>query len=223
MATGSSTKVAAEPQMPAAQAANRGAFVALLVVLWAAVLLWISALNLNYEFTPSPGTAAPQQWPRESHLARGGGPTLLVFLHPCCPCSRATLSELERVLQYLPASGRAYCLVSPIGVDKDFPHTSLVESARKMPRLEVVIDEQCAESSRFGAQVSGGVVLYDGAGELRFTGGVTPGRGHLGDNLGTPALVALLSGQRTTTTTTPVFGCPLPLSEASRKRLQVPN
>jgi hypothetical protein len=218
-----STSQALVPPRPAASAVGRGAFVALTIALWAAALLAILTLSLNYEFTPAPATSAPPEWPRESSLVRGSGPTLLVFLHPCCPCSRATLNELEQVLTHLPPSGSAYCLVSPLRVDKNFAHKPLVEMARQMTRLQVVIDSQGAESSRFGAQVSGRILLYDAAGQLQFTGGVTPSRGHSGANLGTQSLVALLTGQRAKTSATPVFGCPLPVVTPSHESHTLPT
>jgi hypothetical protein len=199
------------------------ASVALGLTFWAAALLSLTLLSLNYEFTHAPDTQAPQTWPRDSELVQRSGPTLLLFLHPCCPCSRATLGELAQVLTHLPPSGRAYCLVTPLRADKDSSHTSLVELARKLPRLKVVMDSQGAESCRFGAQASGCVLLYDGAGQLQFTGGVTPARGHAGANLGSSALIALLAGQPSAITQTPVFGCQLPRLQPATCTLQLPT
>jgi hypothetical protein len=53
------------------------------------------------------------------------------------------------------------------------------------------------------------VILYDAAGRLRFSGGITAARGHAGDNLGRSAIVELLEGDSPTATATPVFGCSL--------------
>jgi hypothetical protein len=52
-------------------------------------------------------------------------------------------------------------------------------------------------------------LLYDTAGRLLFSGGITAARGHSGDNAGREAIVALLAGAPTDRTQTPVFGCKL--------------
>src|SRR5947209_7494999 len=82
-----------------------------IVVAWAVILLVAWRANLDYEFTPARTGQSPLAWPAESRLNRGDGPTLVVFLHAYCPCSRATLRELEKLLIKFPTAGEAYCLV----------------------------------------------------------------------------------------------------------------
>ena len=50
-------------------------------------------------------------------------------------------------------------------------------------------------------------VLYDAAGHLLFHGGITPSRGHSGDNAGSQAIAALLTHHLADRQHTPVFGC----------------
>src|SRR5687767_7468351 len=52
----------------------------------------------SYSMKPGQSDRSPVAWPKESKIARSTGlPTLLLFLHPKCPCSRATLAELAQI------------------------------------------------------------------------------------------------------------------------------
>ena len=71
---------------------------------------------------------------------------------------------------------------------------------------------------KLGAETSGHVVLYDEAGNLRFSGGITRSRGHVGESDGARALSALLNGSPATSGNFPVFGCRLFTPEAGAQR-----
>src|SRR5687767_14372837 len=67
-------------------------------------LVWMSALVLGFtglvQYQAGPGSAAsaPVHWPSDCSLARADREaTLLVFAHPQCPCTRATIGELDRI------------------------------------------------------------------------------------------------------------------------------
>jgi hypothetical protein len=81
----------------------------------------------------------------------------------------------------------------------------LWETAAAVPGVRVVRDDG-AEAWRFGARVSGQVMVYDHAGRLQFSGGITGARGHEGDNAGRDAIEALLAG-RPHAASAFVFGC----------------
>ena len=80
------------------------------VMLVAAGVLWLAALAaavtilLDYDHTPGAIThAAPASWPAQTTLARvEGRPTLVVLLHPKCPCSRASVAVLAVLLARAP-------------------------------------------------------------------------------------------------------------------------
>lgn len=92
----------------------------------------------------------------------------------------------------------------PIG-----PRADLWRQAEVIAGVTLERDENGREAKLFGAATSGDVVLYGTDGRLRFQGGVTLSRGHLGDNPGREALESLISRKPTQVTQTPVFGCPL--------------
>jgi hypothetical protein len=180
-------------------------------------LLWLLAASagawglLKYENTPGTADEAPSQWPSESRVVRQvGRPTLLMFMHPHCPCSRASLGELNRLLARCEGTIATRVLfVQPKGVADDWTETTLRKSAETIPGVDVQLDPEGKEARRFGAESSGYVVLYNTQGQLLFSGGITAARGHAGDNAGENTIIALLNGQKTNLKHTSVFGCSL--------------
>src|ERR1700704_5204871 len=76
-----------------------------------AVVLWIAAVGmgartlLRYANTPARATSPPGNWPTDTRIRSAPGhPILLVFAHPECPCTRATLAELALMIAQLGAS-----------------------------------------------------------------------------------------------------------------------
>jgi hypothetical protein len=53
------------------------------------------------------------------------------------------------------------------------------------------------------------VLLYDRAGQLQFTGGITGSRGHAGDNTGRDSVIRLLTGGGAARRHAFVYGCPI--------------
>jgi hypothetical protein len=104
----------------------------------------------------------------------------------------------------------AYVLfLKPAGFSENWEKTDLWRSAASIPGVTAMIDDQGAEANRFHAATSGETLLYDAAGVLLFSGGITGSRGHSGDNAGEAAIVSLVNSGATDLTETSVFGCPL--------------
>ena len=190
------------------------------VVVWLAAGIGGTWALARYALTPARASAVAQQWPPASALRRERS-TLLVFAHGRCPCTQASLSELARVLarHCRPTEGAASAagghaadaavdvrvlVHDPLGAS-DSP---VAQRARAIPGVSVVDDPGGRESALFGVTTSGHVLLYDSAGTLLFSGGITPARGHEGDSAGGAALAQLLGGASTATpAASPVFGC----------------
>jgi hypothetical protein len=132
-----------------------------------------------------------------------------MFVHPRCPCTQASVAELER-LQARSAGQVDLRIVSllPPGADSDWSDTPLSRRAALLPGTLIVADKDGFESRRFRARTSGETLLYDPAGRLAYHGGITSARGHEGDNPGSDAIASLVSGDNAPTTC-PAFGCPL--------------
>jgi len=104
----------------------------------------------------------------------------------------------------------AYVLfVKPAGSSSNWEKTDLWQSAAKIPDVNVLVDDNGAESHRFNSLTSGQTALYDVTGSLLFSGGITASRGHSGDNVGQSTIVSLLNDGEAERTVTSVFGCPL--------------
>jgi hypothetical protein len=172
-----------------------------------------AGLGSLWSYSVSPGEAArpPSEWPPGTRLRRIEAlPTLVLFVHPHCPCSRATIGELARLMAQAPGRMTTYVLFSrPPGVSTEWTRTDLRRSAARIPSASVSTDDDGNEARRFGAFTSGQALLYDGRGRLIFSGGITAARGHFGDNAGRSAIVAFVVDGERATPQTPVFGCPL--------------
>jgi hypothetical protein len=171
------------------------------------------AVIWKYKSTPGLGASPPSDWPTATALERRlRGPTLVMIAHPYCPCTRASLAELSRLMSRIAGRADAYVVfVAPEGVadGEDWTSQPSWRQAAAIPGVRVVRDEHGAEAARFGAHTSGQIVVYDENGRLAFRGGITGARGHEGDNEGRArALAALLDG-RVDRETSPVFGCDL--------------
>lgn len=196
-------------------------------IAWGVAAVGVWAWTTSYGFTTYQPTAGVNlsSWPTGTRLTLDAErPTLVVFLHPRCPCTRASIRELERVLTGAGLSGdqQPRVIVTatlPADADEQWRRTDTVRDATALPYANVAWDVDGVEASRFGAATSGAVRLYASSGELLFAGGVTPSRGHEGDSAGRDRLLALLRGDDTTPQPpTPVFGCrlclPAPTADA---------
>ena len=99
--------------------------------------------------------------------------------------------------------------IKPLGEGDDWTDTPLRAAAEAMSNVHVVIDEENRESTMFNAQTSSLTLLYDQAGKLRFSGGITVARGHEGDNAGRRAIFDILTSTEDKRAESLVFGCPL--------------
>lgn len=185
------------------------AIVAGLILVLISAATWLVQLT-RYKATPGPSASTPALWPAQSTLSPSAGvPTLVMFTHPKCPCTAASLAELRVALSA--ASGRVKPIVafaSPTD-GAEWKVSGFRGSAASIPGVELAEDPGRHEAHRFGALTSGHVVLYGADGRLRFSGGITPSRGHGGDNPGRRRLAAILENPALVASSTPVFGCEL--------------
>jgi hypothetical protein len=171
------------------------------------VLLWDHALTAGDAGNP------PWHWPADAALQRDPDrPTLVLFAHPRCPCTRASIGELAWVMERSQGRARAYVLfLQPAEGEGDEAWTDAdtVTKASAIPGVTVRSDIGGAQAKRFGVKISGHVLYFDQQGSLRFSGGITAARGHAGASVGREALMALLEGHTAGVPAASVFGCPL--------------
>jgi hypothetical protein len=179
-------------------------------------LLWLGGVGAGftvlgrYETRQGEGAVAPSGWPAAATLERAlDRATLLVFVHPRCPCTSATIEELNRLLAR--SSDRVRALVvfySDPSLGGSWVHSPSYAAAAQIPGVLLVEDPHGSLARLFGARTSGQTCLYDRSGQLVFTGGITRARGHAGDSDGSRAVQALILGGGHTASA-PVFGCSL--------------
>jgi hypothetical protein len=180
-------------------------------------VLWLSlactGMTALWLYSAAPGrdTRPPGQWPGSSTLQRSSGAsTLVMFVHPKCPCSRASISELAVLLAH--SGGHLHAQIvflKPLGEEDSWTHTDLSRAASELPGTSVLNDLEGREAKLFHAAVSGETLVYDTLGILRFHGGITGARGHVGDNAGCSSVEAYANTGAVPLSKTPVFGCPL--------------
>ena len=187
------------------------------LLLLISTLVWATLVTTGlwflwrYENTPGVISRSPAQWPSISRIQLAGNqPTLVMLAHPHCPCSRASVGELARIMAHSQGRVRAYVLfATPAGSAEDWEKTDLWQSAAEIPGVSVVKDSEGVEARLFNAVTSGQTLLYDTRGQLLFSGGVTGSRGHFGDNPGQGAIISIVNAEVPERTETSVFGCPL--------------
>jgi hypothetical protein len=162
-----------------------------------------------YSQTPGPADAPPVMggFGQRSASAKSHW-SLIIGIHPKCPCTLATISELQRIMRQ--CAGTLSCSVVafvPTNAPGNWTDTESVRQAREIPGVEVVNDVGGSKLTHLGIQTSGAAVLYDSTGTPRFHGGITPSRGHEGVNIGSETICALINGQQPFVADTPVFGC----------------
>lgn len=183
-------------------------------------ILWLGAIGVGgarlWTYKTTPGAAADlrQAWPAASRIPRDGArPTLVMMAHPQCVCTRASVGELENLMQRV--RGRMavrVVFVTPRGAARSWTESDTWRTVQRMPGVTSWIDEGGLEAARFGARTSGQVFLFAADGRLLFSGGITPLRGHLGDSAGQERIVSLVMTGRAndlTGATSRVFGCAL--------------
>jgi hypothetical protein len=197
---------------------SRG-LVAAIAVIWLGVVAVGVRSLLAYAYTPGAVAPAPAAWP----VAGGafpGGSSLVMFVHPHCPCSRASIHELAAAMATAGSRLKARVYVElPDGMSPGWERGELWRLAAAIPGVEVITDAGGRAAVAFQASVSGQAHLYDSDQRLIFSGGLTPARGHEGDNAGRRAIQAHLEGRINDAALAPAFGCYLQAASTSEPAL----
>src|SRR5580692_4861330 len=100
------------------------------LAIWLTLVVAGTRVLGNYSLTPgAPGTP-DSSWPAASHIARSPGFfTLVMTIHPHCPCSRASIGELAVLMAH--SGGRLLAFVAfvePPGFDENWTKSDLWSS-----------------------------------------------------------------------------------------------
>lgn len=178
-------------------------------IAWAGVIAFGMLKLSAYANTPGAGARfVGTTWPTKTFIPRkAGAPTLLVFLHPDCPCSQATVGELEKLLPEM--EGKVQTVVAFTSEGKLDYGNSAWRKWQPPGQTSLFWDDYGRAADQFGARTSGQTFLFAADGELLYAGGLTPARGHAGESAGHEAIRRLLAGQPSKLAQGKVFGCAL--------------
>lgn len=153
-------------------------------------------------------------------------PILLFFAHPHCPCTRASLREFTSILE------RSADIPKRVVIIFFHPDSSLTDATatwaqtsstwqsahllgQRFSSLRIVTDTNGRIAQSYHVTNSGHTILARADGTILFQGGITPSRGHEGENAGKHAVLTLLKDPRHTLSSdfiishTYTFGCSL--------------
>ena len=182
-----------------------------------AISIWLLSIAVGlwylgkYETTPGAVNHRSPSWPVDHHIRLTPGRTNIVMLaHPRCPCTRASLIQLETLLDHCRGQINAHVFFwTPKSASADWFQTDLWRQAMAIPGVQVHADENGARAHLLGVATSGHVLVYSGGGVCLFSGGLTDARGQSGESLGVAIVEKLISGSPVPVDNSNVFGCPL--------------
>lgn len=183
---------------------------ALVAVWFTAAIFGIASLH-RYSGTPAPVGRSQVRWPVSSQIKPSPRKaTFVLFLHPHCPCSRASVAVMNEIVTQFPSAAEYHAVfVRPTGVNDDWAETDLFRKCKSMVGLVTSIDEDGSEAKKFGAKASGQTYIYDADHRLAFSGGITPGRGMEGKGEERTMVESALSKKLSSPLHSPTFGCAL--------------
>lgn len=166
---------------------------------------------------PGQGASPPERLPESITSGQTGArTTVIVAIHPRCPCSRATVANLESAWR---TAARSCDLVAVVYAPGDRPvgwaETDTVKRIAALDGARRINDPDGSISAALGVWTSGQVLVYDANGKLRFSGGITPSAGHEGDCASLETLRNLVGAGtsdhsgKDSVLHSAVFGCPL--------------
>ncbi|HEX4639238.1 MAG TPA: hypothetical protein VH170_07115 [Chthoniobacterales bacterium] len=179
-------------------------------IAWAGATVFGAHALLKYENTAGKVSNVTSNWPSNSSIQLAPDrPTLVMFAHPQCPCTRASVNELASIVAHTQAKARVFVLFyTPQSAPADWATTPLHRAVEQINGVTILPDADGIEAQRFGAETSGHAFLFDRDGRLLFNGGITASRGHAGENVGEDSIVSMINQHSASQTRTLVFGCP---------------
>ena len=186
-----------------------GQILPVIVGIWVVLIGCAFTALLAYHNLPGERGKQSLVWPANNAIKLDTQrANLLVFIHPKCPCSVSTLNELARIQSI--CGNRVHTqVVFYCPPEMNWEDTSKVRQALAIPQVHITNDATGQLTRRFGAITSGHTLLYSSEGRRVFSGGITPARGHEGDNLGRDSIVEFILNGKVICDEANVFGCPI--------------
>lgn len=179
--------------------------------IWGIVTCFFLWKLLGYQTSPGQYGEPPKKWPVTTPLQLASDRhTLVMFVHPKCTCTRASIGEFSTILAKGKHRVSGILVIShPPSLPDDWIETDLLSSARAIPGVTIFIDTDQRQTAMFKIKTSGNVVLYNQHGDLEFNGGITASRSHYGDSKGKLTIMSYFLKEKVDVHDTLVFGCSL--------------
>ncbi len=183
----------------------------IIYTIWIGLLFVGHLVLFEYELTAGPLSDTTRIFPNHSAIPlTHGRQNIILFLHPACPCSEATVDEFHKLMREgEKVSVGKVVFFMPLEKESDWSFLPLVLSAKRIRNVSTYYDTDGSQASLFGATTSGHILIYDGRGVLQFSGGITGSRGHTGDNRNFDVAKNTIIAKNPKFAKTPVFGCSL--------------
>ncbi len=138
----------------------------------------------------------------------GDSPTIILFYHPKCPCTFATIRCLERLSTNFRTQPQIHAFAyRPQDESDTWIDSRSTRVLRNLEDIRIHPDIDGERFRRFGVRVSGHILIYDKNCDLTFSGGITPFRSHEGDCRASQQFVRCANDEIDECTRWPVFGC----------------
>ena len=171
----------------------------------------VYSFKLLHEFETTPGNQGQitNAWPSSNHMILDNThATLIMFAHPRCTCSKASLQTLMRIVKESKSnSASKIFFYVPKNAEAQWKENENWKIAESIPGVKVEEDLDGAIAAEFGAKTSGHTFLYSPQGSLIFSGGLTDTRGAAGNSKGRQIILDYLVNQKHQENRIPVFGC----------------
>lgn len=169
-------------------------------------------LGLNwYKMQPGPVGKLLTFWPQNISIAHDRNLyNIVMFAHPQCGCTYASLVELDKLIQSHPKKFKSKIFFyRPTGSKPSWSDGESKTMAKKLENVSVFDDEGGQIARRFGAMTSGQVMVYSPKGHLYYAGGITESRGHVGSNAGSRSIANIVETNKPSSKAEHTFGCVL--------------
>jgi hypothetical protein len=131
-------------------------------IAWVGLALASTLCMSKYANTPGLQKEPPPAWPTKTSLPLSPSDlTLLMFVHPQCPCSVSSLRELEIAMARTQRRLHAHVVfLTPSNMSSDWTKTSAWDQATAIPGVIVHSDIHGVEAQRFHSATSGDTLVY---------------------------------------------------------------
>ncbi|GAA4426521.1 hypothetical protein GCM10023155_14820 [Bremerella cremea] len=181
----------------------------LIVLVWGCLIAVGFIALLFYHNTPGTRSDSNPVWQVNRLIELDPSrANLLVFIHPQCPCSTATMGELARIQAACGSNVLTHLILYQPDNEK-WSTASMMAQAIEIPNLHILADPKGNLAKQFGAETSGHAMLFAPDGHRIFSGGITAGRGCEGDNPGRQAVISYVNQHQVFCDKASVYGCPI--------------